>query len=138
MTSPNCTTAGLPTSTKPGSSKFSKTRFLNSSTLDLPDSARHSLLRPCRPIVSQATASAREAHRLSATLRDFYDDLKIAAGNGPIARLFVFSALPSESAAATIGQVSARDLTIRPQTAALFGLTETELLSLIPQVVGLG
>ena len=86
----------------------------------------------------QAPASNREAHRVSATLRDFYADLKIAACDGPIARLFVFSALPSESAAATIGQLSAKDLTTRPQTAALFGLTKTELLSLIPQVVDLG
>ena len=90
----------------------------------------------CAPVL-QASASVREAHRLSATLRDFYADLKIAAGDGPIARLFVFSALPSESAAATIGQVSAKDLTVRPQTAALFGLTQTELLSLIPQVIDL-
>ena len=90
----------------------------------------------CAPVL-QASASVREAHRLCATLRDFYADLKIAAGDGPIARLFVLSALPPESAAATIGQVSAKDLTTRPQTATLFGLTHTELLSVIPQVIDL-
>ena len=87
--------------------------------------------------VSQAPVSSREAHRLSVTLRDFYADLKIAAGDGPIARLFVFSALPSESVPDTVDQLSAKDLTTRPQTAALFGLTKTELLSLIPQVIDL-
>ena len=90
----------------------------------------------CAPVL-QASASVREAHRLSATLRDFYADLKIAAGDGPIARLFVFSALPSESVPDTVDQLSAKDLTTRPQTAVLFGLTKTELLSLIPQVIDL-
>lgn len=71
-------------------------------------------------------------------LKDFYTQLKEAAGEGgPIAKIFITGVTTISLDSMTSGFSVAKNLSFKPQTAALFGFTETELRELIPQVLDL-
>ena len=89
-------------------------------------------------ILSDDLAKFRSITSAHGFHKDFYTQLKEAAGEGgPIAKIFITGVTTISLDSMTSGFSVAKNLSFKPQTAALFGFTEAELRELIPQVLNL-
>ena len=84
----------------------------------------------CEPTL-HPRLSAGEAHAIRTTLNNFYAEMKIAAGDGTIGRLWVFGPQQADTVPAAHCQLDTKDLTMHPQTAGLFGFSPSELRSFL-------
>ena len=84
----------------------------------------------CEPVL-HPRLSAEEAHAIRTTLNHLYAEMKVAACDGPIGRLWVFGTQQADTVPTAHCQLGTKDLTMHPKTAGLFGFTPSELQSLL-------
>ena len=89
-------------------------------------------------VLANSVDKFREITSTDGFLKDFYTKLKTAtSGNGVIARIFITGVTYISLDSMTSGFSIATNLTTDPEFAGLFGFSEEELRTAIPQVVDL-
>ncbi len=88
-------------------------------------------------ILAKDVEAFRDLTKADGLLKSFYSCLKDEGSGGVIKKIFITGVTSIQLDSMTSGFSIAKNLSVRPQFASMFGFTEAELRALIPQLVDL-